>query len=66
VEEIRPLVRSLARRRGHTPASLHVVPGGDHSFKVPKKGYLPQPDAARGVEDAVVQFIVSCTASAKA
>ena len=56
-EEMRPLVKELDRARGKRRAEIHVVAGGDHSFKVPKKGYPPQADVQTGIEDAVVAFI---------
>jgi predicted alpha/beta-hydrolase family hydrolase len=55
-EEIRPLVKRLARRKQRPTPALYVVTGGDHSFKVPKKGHPPQADVARGIEDTVVRF----------
>jgi predicted alpha/beta-hydrolase family hydrolase len=56
-EEIRPLVKDLEERRGHSGAELYLVAGGDHSFKVPKRGHPPQADVDRGIEDAVVRFV---------
>jgi predicted alpha/beta-hydrolase family hydrolase len=56
-EELRPLVKALGRKRGCGGAELHVVAGGDHSFKVPKKGHPPQPEVHGAIEDAVARFI---------
>jgi predicted alpha/beta-hydrolase family hydrolase len=58
-EEMRPLVRKLARRKGHGGVELCVVAGGDHSFKVPKKGYPLQAEVQKGIEDSVVAFIAA-------
>jgi predicted alpha/beta-hydrolase family hydrolase len=56
-QEMRPLVRKLARRKGHGGAEPCLVAGGDHSFKVPKRGYPLQADVQEAIETAVVAFI---------
>jgi hypothetical protein len=51
-DEIRQLLTSLQH------ATLHEVPGGDHSFKVPARG-APKPDEVmQAVIDAVAEWIV--------
>jgi predicted alpha/beta-hydrolase family hydrolase len=39
------------------PVSWHVVPGGDHSFKVPKSAGTSQADVMTGIYDAVARWI---------
>lgn len=58
-EEMRPVVRKLARRKGYGGAELLVVAGGDHSFKVPKKGYPVQADVQTGIENTVAAFVAA-------
>ena len=45
--------------RADLGAKATVVPvrGGDHSFKVPKKGPVTQDEVMTTIEDAVVHFI---------
>ncbi len=50
-EEIRALLPALQR------ATLHVVPGGNHSLKVPARGPLSQDDVFRGVAQAIADWI---------
>lgn len=38
-------------------ATLHVVPGGDHSLKVPARGGISQEDVFRSVCDGIAQWI---------
>jgi uncharacterized protein len=40
-------------------ATLHVVPGGDHSLKVPARGTLSQDDVFRTVGDTIAAWIAS-------
>jgi predicted alpha/beta-hydrolase family hydrolase len=47
-EELRPILKSLK-----APAELYVVEGGDHSFKVPKRGALPQAQVHAAVLDEI-------------
>jgi predicted alpha/beta-hydrolase family hydrolase len=47
-EELRPILKHL-----EAPLELYVVEGGDHSFKVPKRGGIPQ----AAVYDAVLDEI---------
>jgi uncharacterized protein len=50
-EEIRDLLPRLPR------AELHVVEGGDHSFKVPKTGGTSQARVNEEINDRIVAFI---------
>lgn len=49
--ELRPIVETLPR------AALHVVEGGDHSFKVPKRTGPPQEAVHAAVQDEMVRWI---------
>src|SRR5262249_42504402 len=49
-DELRPVIGALA-----APAELHVVAGGDHSFKVPKKLGVPQESVYEQVLDRIAQ-----------
>ena len=51
-EELRPFMRKLKAR-----AELHVVEGGDHSFKVPKRAGLSQADVYKSVQDRIDQWL---------
>jgi len=50
-EEIRGIIKKL-----HLPATLYVVEGGDHSFKVPKSAGVPQPQIYETVMDKVAEW----------
>jgi len=47
-EELRPILKPLK-----APAELYVVEGGDHSFKVPKRGAPPQAQVHAAVLDEI-------------
>jgi predicted alpha/beta-hydrolase family hydrolase len=47
-EELRPILKSLK-----ASAELYVVEGGDHSFKVPKRGAPPQAQVHAAVLDEI-------------
>jgi predicted alpha/beta-hydrolase family hydrolase len=47
-EELRPVLKHLK-----APADLYVVEGGDHSFKVPKRGGIPQEAVYKAVLDEI-------------
>jgi len=47
-EELRPVLKPLK-----APADLYVVEGGDHSFKVPKRGGIPQEAVYKAVLDEI-------------
>jgi uncharacterized protein len=51
-EELRPVLATLK-----APADLHVVEGGDHSFKVPKKAGLSQEQVYERVLDTIAQWL---------
>jgi predicted alpha/beta-hydrolase family hydrolase len=47
-DELRPIIKELK-----APADLYVVQGGDHSFKVLKRGGIPQEDTYIAVLDRI-------------
>jgi predicted alpha/beta-hydrolase family hydrolase len=51
-DELRPVLRTLKAK-----AQLHVVEGGDHSFKVPKSADTPQAEVHRRVLDEIARFL---------
>jgi uncharacterized protein len=51
-EELRPALAPLG-----PAATLHVVEGGDHSFKVPKRGPITQEDVFERVQDEIAGWI---------
>lgn len=51
-EELRPALAPLG-----SAATLHVVDGGDHSFKVPKRGPVTQEEVYRRVQDEIVRWL---------
>jgi len=51
-EELLPFLQKLK-----APAELHVVEGGDHSFKVPKRAGLSQADVYKSVQDRIDQWL---------
>ena len=56
--ELQPIIGLL-----EPPADLHVVEGGDHSFKVPKSAGVPQGDVRRAIQDRIETWLrVSCPA----
>jgi predicted alpha/beta-hydrolase family hydrolase len=48
-------IRAVIKRLG-LPATLYVIEGGDHSFKVPKSAGVPQPDVYETVMDEVARW----------
>jgi len=50
-EEIRGMIKKL-----HLPATLYMVEGGDHSFKVPKSAGAPQQEVYEIVMDKVADW----------
>ena len=50
-EEIRGIIKKL-----HLPATLYMVEGGDHSFKVPKSAGAPQQEVYEIVMDKVADW----------
>ena len=51
-DEIVPIVKELK-----LPAEIHVIEGGDHSFKAPKKFGLTQEEVFSGAMDAIVEWV---------
>lgn len=51
-EELRPALAPLG-----AAATVHVVEGGDHSFKVPKRGPTRQTEVFERVQDAIARWI---------
>jgi uncharacterized protein len=51
-EEVRPIISRL-----DPPADLHVVEGGDHSFKVLKKYGIKQEDVYRELQDYIASWL---------
>lgn len=51
-EELRPALASLG-----ATATLNVVEGGDHSFKVPKRGPITQEEVFERVQDEIARWI---------
>jgi len=50
-EEIRAVIKRL-----RLPASVYVIDGGDHSFRVPKSVGVPQPTIYEMIMDKVVEW----------
>ncbi len=53
-EELRPVLAPMGER-----ATLHVIAGGDHSFKVPKRGGVAQAAVDAAVLDTVAAWLRS-------
>jgi uncharacterized protein len=51
-DELRPIVAPL-----HPPAEVHVVEGGDHSFKVRKGAGINQEDIYRAIQDHIAAWL---------
>jgi uncharacterized protein len=51
-DELRPIIDALPAR-----ADLHVVEGGDHSFKVPRKSGLRQDEVHRQIQDFIASWL---------
>ena len=51
-EELRPVLEPLG-----ATATLQVVEGGDHSFKVPKRGPITQEEVFERVQDEIARWI---------
>ena len=51
-DELRPIIKKLK-----PTATLYVVEGGDHSFKVPKSSGMPQQDVHNAVLDEVSRWL---------
>ena len=53
-KEIRDVIKKL-----RLPATLYVIEGGDHSFKVPKKLGIPQQEVYEKVMDEIARWLQS-------
>lgn len=51
-DELRTVIKE-----SNLPATLHVIEGGDHSFKVPKSSPVPQPQIYESVMDEMVGWL---------
>ena len=51
-EELREVIKRL-----HLPATLHVIEGGDHSFKTPKRLGIPQAQVYENVMDEIAAWL---------
>ena len=51
-EELRPIIDALP-----APASLHVIEGGDHSFKVPKRMRFGHADVQDNIIDRIIIWL---------
>jgi predicted alpha/beta-hydrolase family hydrolase len=51
-DELQPLLATLPAK-----ATLHVIAGGDHSFKVPKSGPVKQPQIDADILDTAARWI---------
>jgi predicted alpha/beta-hydrolase family hydrolase len=56
-DELRPILKKLK-----APTILHVVEGGDHSFKVPKSAGVTLDETYRAILDRVAQWLVGVVA----
>jgi predicted alpha/beta-hydrolase family hydrolase len=52
-EELRAVIKRL-----HLPATLYVIEGGDHSFKVPKNSSVPQQEVYENVMDEISRWLL--------
>ena len=44
-------------KRDKLPATIYVIEGGDHSFKVPKSASVPQPQIYENVMNEIADFL---------
>ncbi len=51
-DELRPIIAQLK-----APCELHVVEGGDHSFKVLKRAGVGQDETYRAIQDRIAQWL---------
>jgi predicted alpha/beta-hydrolase family hydrolase len=51
-EELRPALAPLG-----AAATLHVVEGGDHSFKIGRRGPGGQPEVFERIQDEIVRWV---------
>jgi uncharacterized protein len=57
-DELRPIIKRL-----DPPATLYVVEGGDHSFKVPKSSGVTQAEVYEAVLDEAARWLKAATTS---
>ena len=50
-DELQPFIKKLKRR-----ATLYAIEGGDHSFKVPKRGYPSQEQVYQAAQDEIARW----------
>jgi len=50
--ELQPIIGQL-----EPPAALHVVEGGDHSFKVPKRAGVKQHEVYQAIQDRIENWL---------
>ena len=53
-DELRQIIK-----KHHLPATLHVIEGGDHSFKVPKSLGIPQQQIYETAMDEIARWLES-------
>jgi uncharacterized protein len=53
-DELRAVIK-----KHHLPATLHIIEGGDHSFKVPKSLGVPQPQVYENIMDEIASWLGS-------
>jgi predicted alpha/beta-hydrolase family hydrolase len=51
-DELRAIIK-----KHRLPATLHIIEGGDHSFKVPKSLGVPQPQVYENVMDEITRWL---------
>ena len=51
-DELRPILSQL-----RAPVALHVIEGGDHSFKAPKRAGVTQPDVHRAIQEHIAGWL---------
>jgi predicted alpha/beta-hydrolase family hydrolase len=52
-DELRAVIK-----KHRLPATLHIIEGGDHSFKVPKSLGVPQPQVYENVMDEITRWLL--------
>jgi predicted alpha/beta-hydrolase family hydrolase len=53
-DELRTVIK-----RDKLPATIHVIDGGDHSFKVPKSSGVTQPQLFESILDEIAGWVTS-------
>jgi predicted alpha/beta-hydrolase family hydrolase len=52
-DELRAVIK-----KHRLPATLHIIEGGDHSFKVPKSLGVPQPQVYENIMDEIARWLL--------